>query len=51
LGPHTLRVERYGAEGDDKESNKLLHGEFLPPVRHSEQARALRLPGAGGCLR
>ena len=29
---------RYGTEGDDKESNELLHGEFLTPLRRSEQA-------------
>ena len=29
---------RYGDEGDDKEGNKLLHGQFLPPLRGSEQA-------------
>ena len=29
---------RYGTEGDDKESNKLLHGQFLPTLRRSEQA-------------
>jgi len=34
-----LRVERYGAEGDDKESQEILHGEFLSLARRSEQAR------------
>ncbi|MBQ96638.1 MAG: hypothetical protein CMP30_01425, partial [Roseibacillus sp.] len=39
LVPSLLRVERYGAEGDDKESKELLHGEFLPPLRRRGQAR------------
>ena len=46
LGPHTLRVERHGAEGDDKESEELSHGQSLPPARRGGQARGLWRPGA-----
>ena len=42
LTVRSLIVMRYGADGDDKEGSKLLHGQSLPPARWGGQAGTLR---------